>query len=514
MTNLTAPGEPAALSATFKSQSVRAGSDDERPHVVIIGGGFGGLAAARELKDAPVRITVIDRSNHHVFQPLLYQVATAGLAPSDITVPIRWRLRKQQNTSVLLGEVIAIDPERRVVTLNSAPGELHYDFLVVASGARHGYFAHPEWEKNAPGLKTIEDAHEILQRLLLAFERAELATTAAERTAQLTFVVVGGGPTGVELAGAMAELAHGKLYREFRHSDPRQSRVILVEAGPRLLAAFPVDLAAKAQQALEHLHVEVRLGTPVTQVDSGSVSIGDELVRTHTVLWAAGNVASFLGAQLGAPVDRAGRVKVAKDVSVPAHPEIFVVGDLGYFEREDGTPVPAVAPTANQTGVHAAKMILRTLRNEPRQPFHYFNKGELATIGRSKAVAAFGRLHLSGTFTWLLWLFVHLLYLVGFRNRLSVLVQWGYAYLAYQRGVRLIAGRWEPDADAPPARSDMVTAGNANAGNLHAGAVNPGAVKPGAVKPGAVNTGNVNAGNGTSSTANITKASAPNDAVS
>lgn len=429
------------------------------PHVIIIGGGFGGLAAARELAKAPVRITLIDRNNHHVFQPLLYQVATAGLAPSDITVPIRWRLRDQKNASVLLAEVTGIDPNKRVVRLAGDLPEITYDFLIVASGARHGYFGHPEWEKHAPGLKSMHDAYEIRQRFLLAFERAEVAPTAEERDACLTFVVIGGGPTGVELAGAMSEISRGHLYREFRHSDPRKARVILIEAGPRLLPAFPEDLAAKAKCALERLGVEVQLGAAVTDVQNGVVSLGDKRIQSHTIVWAAGNVASFLGAQLGAPTDRAGRVKVESDLSVPGHPEVFVVGDLTYLERADGRPIPGVAPTANQTGAHAAKMILRTMRNQPHKPFQYFNKGELATIGRSKAVAAFGKLHLSGTLTWFLWLFVHLLYLVGFRNRLSVLIQWGYAYLTYQRGVRLIADTWPRTGDLHAASSSAAIAG-------------------------------------------------------
>jgi len=417
---------------------------DTRPHVVIVGGGFGGLAAARELADEPVRVTVVDRCNHHVFQPLLYQVATAGLAPSDITVPIRWRLRDQKNTNVVLAEVTGIDPVARSIMLDGEPNTLSYDYLIVAAGARHGYFGHPEWEANAPGLKSMRDAHDIRQRFLLAFEHAEVALTASERDAALTFVVIGGGPTGVELAGAMAEIAHGRLYQEFRHSDPRKARVILLEAGPRLLSAFPEDLASKAQSALERLGVEVQLGTPVTMVEAGAVWLGEKQIRSEAVVWAAGNVASFLGAQLGAPLDRSGRVKVEKDLSVPGHPDVYVVGDLCYVEGEDGRPAPGVAPTANQTGTHAAKMILNTLRNRPHTPFKYFNKGDLATIGRSKAVAAFGKLHLSGTLTWFLWLFVHLLYLVGFRNRLSVLIQWGYAYLTYQRGVRLISNSRPP----------------------------------------------------------------------
>lgn len=420
---------------------------DSTPHVVIIGGGFGGLAAARELANAPVRVTVIDRNNHHVFQPLLYQVATAGLAPSDITVPIRWRLRDQKNTNVLLAEVSAIDPDQRIVKLSDAPHELSYDYLIVATGARHGYFGHPEWEKDAPGLKSMQDAHQIRQRFLLAFERAEVAESAEERDACLTFCVIGGGPTGVELAGAMSEISRGHLFREFRNFDPRKARVILIEAGPRLLPAFPEDLAAKAKRALERLGVEVQLGTAVKDVQKGVITVGEKQIRSHTVVWAAGNVASFLGAQLGAPVDRAGRVKVEPDLSVSGHPEVFVVGDLTYLERPDGRPIPGVAPAANQTGAHAAKMILRTLRNEPRTSFKYFNKGDLATIGRSKAIAAFGKFHISGTIAWFLWLFVHLLYLVGFRNRLSVLIQWGYAYVTYQRGVRLITDRGPTETD-------------------------------------------------------------------
>jgi len=422
-------------------------SRERVPHVVIIGGGFGGLAAARELAKAPVRITLVDRSNHHIFQPLLYQVATAGLAPSDITVPIRWRLRHQRNATVLLADVTGINPQAKTVQLGVAPDELAYDFLVVAAGARHGYFGHPEWENAAPGLKSIEDAFAIRQRFLLAFERAELAATDEQSP---TFVVVGGGPTGVEMAGAMSEIAHGKLHREFRRSDPRRARVLLIEAGPRLLPTFPADLASKAQQALERLGATVRLGMAVTHVEKDAVWMGDEKIDAQTIVWCAGNVASFLGAQLGAPTDRAGRVKVAPDLSVPAHPEIFVVGDLSYLERPDGRPVPAVAPTANQTGAHAARMILHTIRNRPRVPFKYFHKGDLATIGRSKAIAAFGRLHLSGTFTWLLWLFVHLMYLVGFRNRLTVLIQWGFAYLTYERGVRLITDTGCSPPDVTP----------------------------------------------------------------
>jgi NADH dehydrogenase len=427
------------------------------PHVVILGGGFGGMAAARELAHSSVRVTLVDRTNHHIFQPLLYQVATAGLAPSDITVPIRWRLRDQKNVSVVLAEATAIDPVRRVVTLDTEPDSITYDYLIVATGARHGYFGHNEWETFAPGLKTIEDANEIKRRFLLAFEHADTATSEEERKAFLTFVVVGGGPTGVELAGAMAELARGPMWKEFHHSDPRTAHVLLIEAGKRLLPAFPDDLAAKARSDLEHLGVQVRLGTAVTKIEKDGVWVGTEHIPSHTMIWAAGNVASFLGKQLGGETDKAGRVKVAPDLSVPAHHEIFVIGDLCYIERADGRPVPAVAPTANQTGAHAAKMILNIINGKSTTPFKYFNKGDLATIGRSKAIAAFGKVHLHGYLTWFLWLFVHLLYLVGFRNRVSVLIQWGYAYFTYGRGVRLISTVWEPGGAPGPVLSDKLS---------------------------------------------------------
>ncbi len=413
----------------------------EIPHVVIIGGGFAGLTAARELRKAPVRITLLDRENHHTFQPLLYQVATAGLAPSDITVPIRWRLRHQRNTTVLLAEVQHIDKQRRAVTLDDQ-STLQYDFLIVATGARHGYFGHDEWEEFAPGLKSIEDAYDMRQRFLMAFERAERTSSLAERAANLTFVIVGAGPTGVELAGSLPDIARKALAKDFRNIDTRTSRVLLIEAGPRILPTFPEDLSRAAQRDLERLGVEVMLGTPVTHIDSASVIVGTQPIATRTVFWAAGNVASPLGRMVGAETDRSGRVKVSPDCSVPGDTNVFVVGDLCTLLRPDGRPVPAVAPTANQTGQHAARMILATLERRGRTPFRYVHKGDLATIGRHKAVAAFGRLHVSGYLTWFLWLFVHLMYLVGFRNRAVVLVQWAYAYVTYQRGVRLIAGTW------------------------------------------------------------------------
>ena len=409
------------------------------PHVVIIGGGFAGLSAARELRNAAVRVTLVDRTNHHTFQPLLYQVATAGLAPSDVTVPIRWRLRKQKNTTVLMGEIVAIDPKAQTIQFENGD-ELTFDYLIVAAGARHGYFGHDEWEKFAPGLKSVDDAREIRQRFLLAFERAERSQSEAERRALLTFVIVGAGPTGVELAGSIPGIARKALKGEFRSIDTATTRVILVEAGARVLSTFPEDLSRRAHEALEELGVEVRTASEVTGITDEAVLLGDECIATRTVFWAAGNVASPLGKMVGGETDRAGRVKVAADLSVPAHPRIFVVGDLCIALRKDGSPAPAVAPTANQTGAHAAATILRELDGKPRLPFKYFHKGDLATIGRHKAVAAFGKFHIGGYPAWFLWLTVHLMYLVGFRNRAAVLLQWGFAYLTFQRGVRLIVG--------------------------------------------------------------------------
>ncbi len=438
---------------------------DAKPHVVILGGGFAGLSAARELEDAPVRVTLIDRANHHVFQPLLYQVATAGLSPSDISVPIRWRLRKQRNVTVLLASATRIDPQAKFVELDSGERRLSYDYLVVATGARHAYFGRDEWEAHAPGLKSIEDALEMRQRFLMAFELAEKSESEAERDALLTFVIVGGGPTGVELAGALAEIVKGALRRDFRRIDTRRARVLLVEAGRRILPTFPEKLSSVAQRDLEKLGVEVRLGVPVTHIEDSVVTVGAEQIRTGAIFWAAGNAASPLGAMLGATTDRSGRVQVAPDLSVPSHPNVFVVGDLCTIARRDGTPVPAVAPTANQTGAHAGRMIVRSVAGESREPFVYFHKGDLATIGRHKAVSAFGRVTVTGYISWLLWVFVHLMYLVGFRNRVTVFVQWAYAYLTYQRGVRLLSTTWirgarlEPavTAPAPPLTDQSVT---------------------------------------------------------
>ncbi len=410
----------------------------QRPHVVIIGGGFGGLSAARGLRFANVDVTVIDRTNHHLFQPLLYQVATAGLAASDITAPIRHILRRQANTKVVLAEVIDIDPAGKTVTIDTPDRTIAYDYLIVAPGSRHAYFGHPEWEEAAPGLKAIEDAAEIRRRFLLSFERAEKSVDPAAQQAYMTFVVVGGGPTGVELSGAFPEIARKALYPDFRNIDTRKTRVILIEGGPRVLPSFPEELSDKARRSLEEIGVEVRTGSIVTRVEPDAVYVGDEKIPTRSVFWAAGNAASPLGGKLGLPLDRAGRVEVNPDLSIPGHPEVFVIGDLALVNRKDGRPVPGVSPAAIQEGKRAARNIRRLIGKRPTVPFSYRNKGDLAVIGRSRAIADFGFIRLSGRIAWLLWLFVHIMYLVGFRNRISVFVQWAYSYLTFQRGVRLI----------------------------------------------------------------------------
>ena len=383
-----------------------------------------------------MRITLIDRTNHHLFQPLLYQVATAGLAGSDIASPIRWMLRHQRNATVLMAEVSAVDAERRVVRLDGGQDEIAYDYLIAATGARHSYFGHGEWEAHAPGLKSLEDALEIRRRFLLAFELAEKTAELEERHALQTFVLVGGGPTGVELAGVMQEIARA-MRSDFRRIDTRQTRVILLEGGPRVLPSFPESLSARAHRDLLELGVEVRVNALVTRVEPGGVWVGEERIATRTVFWAAGNEASGVGKSLGSRHDRAGRVEVEPDLSVPGRPEIFVIGDLAIV-KQDGKQVPGVAPAAMQMGTLAARNIRHDLRGEPRVSFRYRNKGDLATIGRYKAIADFGRFHVTGRLAWWLWLFVHIMYLVGFRNRLSVLLQWAYAYFTYQRGVRLI----------------------------------------------------------------------------
>ena len=410
-----------------------------RPRVVIIGGGFGGLYAARALKQASVDVTLVDRTNHHLFQPLLYQVATATLAPTDITAPIRWLLRKQSNTRVLMAEVTAIDVATRRLTLDDG-GTLAYDYLIVAAGSRHSYFGNADWEKTAPGLKSIDDAIVIRQRFLLAFERAERATSEEERARLLTFVIVGGGPTGTELAGMLPLIARHALPREFRASDPARARVILLEGGPRVLPTFSEELSGHAHRDLEELGVEVRTNCRVTKVERGAVWLGNERIDTGTIVWAAGNESSPLGKFLGAPLDRVGRVQVNADLSVPGHQEVFVVGDLAEMFT-DGIRVPGVAPAAMQSGPHAARNILRLIDGRLTKPFRYRNKGDLATIGRHRAIAQLPSFAMWGTPAWWFWLFLHIMYLAGFRNRLSVLLEWAYSYFTYQRGARLISAR-------------------------------------------------------------------------
>jgi len=419
-----------------------------RPRVVIIGGGFAGLSAAKALAGAQVEVTLLDRTNHHTFQPLLYQVATAVLAPSEIASPIRWLLRGQRNVTVLLAAVERVDVSCRVVVTDGGATEMPYDYLILATGARHAYFSHPEWEALAPGLKSLEDAHEMRRRFLLAFEEAEKSADARARESWLTFVIVGGGPTGVELAGILPEVARHGIARDFRRIDTRRTHVILLEGGPRVLPSFSGRLSERARRDLTELGVEVRTGALVTRIEPDAVYVGGERIACRTVFWAAGNAASPLAMSVGGPLDRAGRVMVEPDLSVPGHPEIFVAGDVAGVIRDDGTLVPGVAPAANQEGRTAAQNILRTIRGEPRRPFHYRDKGSLATIGRHRAVAQFGRLGVSGYVAWWLWLVIHILYLAGFRNRLVVAVEWGYAYLTYHRGARVItAGRGGPPVE-------------------------------------------------------------------
>ena len=411
-----------------------------RRRVVIIGGGFGGLSAARALRWADVDVVLVDRRNHHVFQPLLYQVATAGLSPGDIASPIRWILRRQQNVQVLLAEATRVDTVNNVLHLDI--GQLHYDALIIATGATHAYFGHDDWQASAPGLKTLEDAGLIRRRLLLAFEQAERTPERELRTRALTFVIVGGGPTGVELAGALAELANYSLARDFRRIDTSCARVIIVEAGPRILGAFPEDLQEHAEQSLRRLGVKVLKNTPVTGIDRQGVTLeGGQRIEAATVLWAAGVAASPMGRLLGAEVDRVGRVLVQPDLTVPGADDVYVIGDLAHVEQ-DGRLLPGVAQVAMQQGEHAVENILRHFGNQPHREFRYRDLGNLATIGRHAAIADFGgRWRFSGVFAWWLWLFVHVLKLTGFRNRTAVLIQWAWAYVTHQRGIRLITGQ-------------------------------------------------------------------------
>ncbi len=411
---------------------------EKRSHVVIVGGGFGGLYAARALKKAVVQVTLVDRRNHHLFQPLLYQVATAALSPGDIAYPIRAILRRQWNARVLLGEAVSVDLPSRSLQLKD--GILHYDYLILATGASHAYFGHEDWEAYAPGLKSLEDALEIRRRILLAFEKAERETDEGRRQALLTFVIVGGGPTGVELAGAIAEISRQVLVSDFRNINPREAHVLLLEAGPRILAAFPEELSAAAEASLLKLGVGIRKNCPVTSIEPGLVGLATGTFRAETVLWAAGVQASPLARSLGVPLDRVGRVLVEKDLTIPGHPEAFVIGDLAAFTYQTGKPLPGVSPVAIQQGIHAARNIQRAVRGEPTAPFHYWDKGNLATIGRAHAVADFGRIRISGLIAWLAWLFVHIFFLIGFRNRFIVIFEWAWAYFTFQRGARLITG--------------------------------------------------------------------------
>lgn len=421
--------------------------EKKTPHVVIVGAGFGGLAVARSLRDAPVRITVVDKTNHHLFQPLLYQVAMAGLSPAEIAYPIRAIVRKQKNVTVLMEEVTAVDLDRRVVRMGER--ELAYDFLVLAAGAQTNYFGHDDWMPYAVGLKDLDDALEVRRRVLVAFEAAEREADAGERAKLLTFVIIGGGPTGVELAGSLAELARHALAKDFRVINPSSAKILLLEAGNRILPSFPEELSEKAVRQLERLGVQVRTGALVTGINRDGVQLkGGEFIASSTVLWCAGVSSSPLTKSLGVSLDRGGRVLVEPDLSIAGHSEAFAIGDLAAFLHQDGKPLPGLAPVAMQQGAFVAEAIEDTLAGKPRKRFRYNDRGSLATIGRSAAVAEFGRLRLSGFTAWLAWLLIHIFFLIGFRNRFVVFFDWLWSYLTYQRGARLITGH-RMDAGAP-----------------------------------------------------------------
>ncbi len=419
-----------------------------KPRVVIVGSGFGGLEAAKKLACKDVQVTVIDRTNYHLFQPLLYQVATAALSPADIAAPVRAVLSKCRNVEVILAEVQSVDVDAKNV--KTVDLDLDYDYLILATGARHSYFGHDDWEKFAPGLKSLEDAIELRRRILMAFEYAEKITDEAARRAALNFVIIGGGPTGVEMAGAIAEISRHTLAKDFRHINPSEARVILIEGEPRLLAAYPEDLSASARKQLEHLGVEVRTGARATKLTEAGVQIGDEFIPCRVKIWAAGNSASFVGKTLGVPVDRAGRVIVNDDLTIPGHSEVQVIGDLANFPHQTGQPLPGISPVAMQEGRHAARNVLVMIRGRKPKRFRYWDKGTMATIGRNKAVADLRFMHLSGLPAWLAWLFVHIVFLVGFRNRLVVLFQWAWAYLTFDKGARLITRNFQSE-QRPPA---------------------------------------------------------------
>ncbi len=418
-------------------------------HVVIVGGGFGGLCAGMKLAGVKgVEVTIIDRRNHHLFQPLLYQVAMAGLSPAEIAYPIRTIFSGKRNVRVLLARATGVDLQRKLLRTDDA--EIPYDNLILACGARHSYFGHNEWETYAPGLKSLEEATEIRRRVLTAFELAEKETDPERQRKLLTFVVIGGGPTGVELAGALGEISRFTLSKDFRRIDPRRTRVILIEAAPRILAAFDETLANRATADLESLGVTVWTSTKVTRVDEDGVNLGEESVQAATILWAAGVASSELNKTLGVPLDRGGRVIVEKDCSLKDHPEVFILGDQANFTGEDGKPLPGLAPVAMQQGRHTAANILREVKGHTREPFKYRDKGIMATIGRRRAIVQYGRLKFAGFFAWLAWLFIHVLYLIGFKNRIEVMLNWGWNYFAFSRGARLIVGKdWRTAATAP-----------------------------------------------------------------
>ena len=421
---------------------------NSKPHVIIVGAGFGGLEAAKKLACKDVRVTVIDRTNYHLFQPLLYQVATAALSPADIAAPLRAILSKCRNVEVILAEVQSVDVETKKV--KTVDLEMDYDYLIIATGARHSYFGHNEWEKLAPGLKSLEDAIELRRRILLAFEYAEKTPDEAARRAAMNFVIIGGGPTGVEMAGAIAEISRYTMARDFRHINPSEARVILIEGEPRLLAAYPPDLSESARKQLADLGVEVRTSTRATNLTDAGVHIGDEFIPCRVKIWAAGNNASFVGKTLGVPSDRAGRVIVNDDLTIPGRPEVQVIGDLANFPHQTGQPLPGISPVAMQQGRHGARNVLAMIQGRKPQRFRYWDKGTMATIGRNKAVADLKFVHLSGLPAWLAWLFVHIVFLVGFRNRLLVLVQWAWAYLTFDKGARLITRNFQAE-QRPPA---------------------------------------------------------------
>jgi NADH:ubiquinone reductase (H+-translocating) len=420
----------------------------KKPRVIIIGAGFGGLEAAKKLACKDVQVTVIDRTNYHLFQPLLYQVATAALSPADIAAPVRAVLSKCKNVEVILAEVESVDVEAKKV--KTVDLEFDYDYLILATGARHSYFGHNEWEKLAPGLKSLEDAIELRRRILMAFEYAEKTTDEAARKAAMNFVIIGGGPTGVEMAGAIAEISRHTLAKNFRHIDPSQARVILIEGERRLLAAYPEDLSESARKQLVDLGVEVRTSTRATNLTEAGVQIGEEFIPCRVKIWAAGNNASFVGKTLGASVDQCGRVIVNEDLTIPGHPEVQVIGDLANFPHQTGEPLPGISPVAMQQGRHAAHNVLAMTKGRKAQRFRYWDKGTMATIGRNKAVADLKFMHLSGVPAWLAWLFVHIIFLVGFRNRLLVLFQWAWAYLTFDKGARLITRNFQSE-HRPPA---------------------------------------------------------------